>query len=963
MEWKMYNVKVFECLKQIAPVIPVPIYWLDLDQKYLGLNEAALKAIGALSYEKDFRNKTPYDIYPEEMAIEIIEHHREVIRSNKVLSVSESIKNLSTKKIQYFNAVISPLLDDSNQVIGTIGISIDITEEKKKAALLKKETIFEQLNMIAPLIPANVYWLDVNNIIRGVNEKTLQAIGLASYEDIVGKTVYDLYPQDMADIIIQHHNETIKTRKTLKHEEVIKDVKTGETKYFTTVKSPIIDGDEVIGSIGISIDITERKNMEEELNFARIAAESANVLKTNFVQNMQHDIRTPATSVWAVLDNLVSNHQLPDEELLIMLKNSAKQLMDICNDVIDFDRIEHGEIPILSKRFNIWQVLNNIIDLNKIAAFNKGLSLSFSMDEKIPQVIKGDEHRLSRILINLMGNALKFTSKGSIQLTVNLIKELEKKYIIQFKLQDTGIGIHPEKQNTIYEKFNRLSPANRNHYKGSGLGLRIVKKYVDDLGGEINVQSELNKGTIFFIDIPFEKALLETVYDNQLSSSPIPVIEKKPIETNKPLNVAITTSNKSKGRIYNTLLIEDNILARKVGETILKSLNCHVTTAIDVASALELLHRMKFDLVVADIGLPDGTGIDVIKAVKGDSNALNFTTPFCALTANADPDTIKESEHAGFFKVMAKPMLAGKIEAILNEYVSEANEPERDTLSKSLKLSQKLKIPEMKAELFDLKRFSLFDLASGLNAVGCKKEDLENHLKKLVSLAHDEEAAIKKAVAMRNWSKVGNLALKIKERAVYCGVIKLRNACYYLEYYCKEEASSSLLDALSEQLIKVMQETKQCLIKWLQQKNKFSTPSSNASFVGGLGIDLPDTEEQLFKLEQYPLLDDKIGIESFGSEEDFSETLQLMIDDISTTKIEIQQAYVKEDWDKVEKLAHKAKGGALCIGTLRMKYACQYLERYRKAGHSASLEKLYQQLLEVLTETQNYIEAWLKSKN
>jgi two-component system aerobic respiration control sensor histidine kinase ArcB len=681
--------------------------------------------------------------------------------------------------------------------------------------LTHKQVEYLHLENVVKYAPGFFYWKDKNSVYLGCNDEFANLAGLKSSAEVIGKTDYDLIWKERAKLYVAIDQEVIKTGKPkLNHEEKI-IVSHNRTITAITNKVPLLDSkSNVIGILGITTDITEQKNTEEALSLARIEAESANILKTNFIQNMQHDIRTPASSVAAVLDHLVENNQLPDKELLIMLRNSSKQLLAICNDVIDFDRIEHGNMPVISKRFNLRQLVKNVIELNQITAFDKNLTLLSLIDERIPEVLKGDEHRLSRILINLMGNALKFTQKGSILLNINLIEERKKNYIIQFKLKDTGIGIPFEKQHTIYEKFNRLNPANRNIYKGSGLGLRIVKKYVDDLGGEIHVQSELKKGTIFFIDLPFEKALVETVYDTHPSQSIVTVngkIKGKKVSllTNSP--AAIPTERKQ-----DVLLIEDNPLARKIGGTILKSINFNVTTAIDVMSAVETLNRVKFDFVVADIGLPDGTGIDIIEAVKADINAINFATPFFALTANADENTKKAAQEAGFIEVMEKPIRINIIQPLIDQFV----------------LNQK----------------------EGLSP-GCIEE---------------------------------------KRRP--------------------------------------------------------------------LGEDLPASEKELFELKHYPLLDEANGIAALGNESILRELLKEMVTHISQDKAQLEQAHGNRDWKRIQDLAHKAKSGASYSGTIRMKYACQYLERYRKAGYAKLLEELYQQLIKVLDDTQQHLENWFKEK-
>jgi two-component system, OmpR family, aerobic respiration control sensor histidine kinase ArcB len=675
------------------------------------------------------------------------------------------------------------------------------------------------VNTIINNLPGAVYWKDLEGHYMGCNKFVAQMAGYENPEEMLGKTDYDFCWNEFADDWRLLDNKVVKENSTIQREEKVK-LANGNVRTELTFKSPLKnEHNEIVGIIGNSLDITERKEMEaalHESHESQLAAESANVLKTSFIQNMQHDIRTPASSIWAVLEDLVKYSKIPDENLLVLLRNSAKQLYAICNEVIDFDRIERGDTPVLSKRINIREIIAKVIELNETAAYDRGLELSFTVDEKIPQVVKGDEHRVSRILINLLGNSLKFTPKGSISLSAHLVKKSKKIYIIQFKLQDTGIGIPIEKQSTLYEKFNRLNPANRSTYEGLGLGLRIVKKYVDDIEGEINIESAPRQGTTFFVDIPFEKALVETIHDK--SSSYVNIIKNTEIK-NKAGNhkLSIVTQTYIPSTDLKVLLIEDNELALTVAKNILTSIHCNITTAIDVKSSLEVLKQTKFDLVISDIGLPDGTGIDIINQVKKDNNSFNFSTPFIALTANADNNTIAKCEQAGFIQIMAKPLQIKNIQSLIDQ----------------------------------------------------------------IDSAHEKSLSFKQTKPQKSHHEL-------------------------------------------------------------------------------VGPGLPSTEEELFKLGHYPLLDVTDGVNTLGDETVLCEILEMLVAALPKSKEEIEQAYAAGDWDKVEKLAHKEKGGVAYCGVLRMKYACQYLERYRKAGYSKLLEPLYQQLIEVLEETHLYLENWLK---
>lgn len=282
------------------------------------------------------------------------------------------------------------------------------------------------INAIINNLPGAVYWKDLEGHYMGCNKFVAQMAGYENPEQMIGKTDYDFCWSEFADDWRLLDNKVVKENSTIAREEMVK-LANGNVRTELTFKSPLKnEHNEIVGIIGTSLDITERKEMEAALHESQLAAESANIVKTNFIQNMQHDIRTPASSIWAVLEDLVENNKTPDRELLVLLRNSAKQLFAICNEVIDFDRIERGDIPLLSKRINIRDIVSNVIELNQTAAYDRGLKLSFEIDVNVPQVVKGDEHRLSRILLNLIGNALKFTPKGSINLSVHMIKENKK---------------------------------------------------------------------------------------------------------------------------------------------------------------------------------------------------------------------------------------------------------------------------------------------------------------------------------------------------------------------------------------------------------------------------------------------------------------------------------------------------------------------------------------------------------
>jgi two-component system aerobic respiration control sensor histidine kinase ArcB len=273
---------------------------------------------------------------------------------------------------------------------------------------------------------------------------------------------------------------------------------------------------EVIGILAIAVDITDIKRLEKQLRNEKERVEKLSQAKTEFIRNMEHDIRTPFSGIYTIANSLATQEtNIEKKQYLTAVAQGAKELLDYCNNILDFSRIESGTMPILSKKFDLQRLVNSIILIEKSAAEAKKLTLTNEYTDDVPKVVIGDNNRLQRILINLVSNAIKFTKKGYVKIQVKLIKR-EKigekgKVIIRFIIQDTGIGIPEAQQQYIYEKFTKLTPSNKGRDKGYGLGLPVVKQLMADIDGEIDVASKLDSGTTFACTIPFDLPLTDEI--------------------------------------------------------------------------------------------------------------------------------------------------------------------------------------------------------------------------------------------------------------------------------------------------------------------------------------------------------------------------------------------------------------------------------------------------------------------
>lgn len=400
--------------------------------------------------------------------------------------------------------------------------------------------------------------------------------------------------------------------------------------------------------IGIGQDITERKEAEDIMRRAKLAAEQANRLKSEFFFNVSHEIRTPLnviigfTELILITDDIEQIRTNADKIL-----HESEVLLQLINQLLDHAKIEAGKLEFHYQQTVVSDLVNNIYEGLKVKIKDKGLEFKLHVDEEIPQIIKADGLRVRQVIVNLLSNAVKFTNKGWIELSLEAIEVNEERVIIRFNIVDTGIGIALEKQKTIFDSFTQADSSTTRKYGGTGLGTTISQQLVQLMGGNLNLESQEGKGTHFWFDLSFEY-----FSDDLLNEAQILINNDKEI---------ILPEAK-------VLVTDDYEVNREIACQYLKNQNIEIAQASNGMQAVDLAEKHKFDLILMDIQMPIMDGFEATTAIRT-KNGINIDTPIIALTAHADSDTLQRCIKAGFTNFIAKPFkrkdFLQKINAIL----------------------------------------------------------------------------------------------------------------------------------------------------------------------------------------------------------------------------------------------------------------------------------------------------------
>ncbi len=575
--------------------------------------------------------------------------------------------------LYWVESTIFPCKDATGEIAKFLAIRTDITARKKA-----EEEILRSRKLLADILDAasevSIIATDPGGTVTLFNRGSEQMLGYSAQE-IVGMVTPAIihsrreveergrelslelgYPVEGFRIFVTKPEMSGAERREWTY--VRKD---GSTLRVSLAVTAIRSADgHIVGYLGVAQDITELKQAERVLAQARDQAIEASRLKSEFLANMSHEIRTPMNGIIGMNDLLLDTELTAEQRACAeTVQASAQSLLSLINDILDLSKIEAGKLDLEQVEFDLEELVKESVSLLGVSARDKGLTFSTTISPGVPGHLLGDPARLRQILINLAGNAIKFTAAGGVSITAAAEEVTDSRTTIRFDVVDTGIGIEPEKLGSLFQNFTQVDASMTRKFGGTGLGLSISRQLVEMMGGTIRVRSLPGEGSTFTFTVAFQHPTGPSTTHGGEWGVPREIPEAPPVE--------------SKGGVPRSamiLLVEDNAINQRVALGRLAKLGLLADTVEDGPSALRALESRRYHLVLMDVQMPEMDGYAVTRAVRDPaSTVLDHAVRIVAITAGAMQGDRERCLEAGMDDYLSKPVREAELTAVLKKWL------------------------------------------------------------------------------------------------------------------------------------------------------------------------------------------------------------------------------------------------------------------------------------------------------